>query len=126
MTDNLFEKLFGPTIYMYSDDDAVREGVLVPFIDRDQDTGHRITQTAWNELTTYHSARRYPDYEDTAFYRFFYAELQPLVSAARHEWDYGDILKTDYTFNTNLRAEGLLWYVPNERGGITMMLPEDY
>src|ERR1044071_6139884 len=104
MTDNLFTKLFGAPIYVYTDDDAVRDGILIPFIDRDKDTGHRMTNTAWGELTTYHRAHGYPDYEDAAFYRFFYAELQPLISAARHEWDYGDILKTDYTFNTKRRT----------------------
>jgi len=66
------------------------------------------------------------NYTDQAFYRFFMAELLPLVPAAHHEWNYGDILKTDYLFNTQCRSDGVLWHVPNERGGITVMRPEDY
>jgi hypothetical protein len=120
------EHLFGKPISTYTDDMAVQDGILIPFIDRDRDTGDRMTASAWHDLTEYHRAHGYPDYADEQFYRFFYAELQPLVAPARHAWDHSDILKTDYTFNTNQRAEGTLWYIPNERGGITIMKPEDY
>lgn len=120
------EHLFGKPISTYTDDMAVADGTLIPFINRDKDTGDRITNTAWHALTEYHRKHSYPDYADEQFYRFFYAELQPLIGKARHDWDHGDILKTDYTFNTACRNNGTLWYIPNERGGITMMLPEDY
>src|SRR5262245_58290476 len=115
------EDLFGKPLYVYTDDMAVRDGILIPFVDRDRDTGHRTTSNAWQELTTYHRAHEYPDYEDTYFYRFFFAELQPLIAKAHHDWNHHDILKTDYTFNTKQTEEGILWYVPNERGGITIM-----
>jgi len=126
MTDNLFEKLFGPTISQYSDDDAVHDGVLIPFAVRTRDTGHRITRHAWDELTTYQKAHGYTDYTETQFHDFFLAELLPLVPRAHHDWNYREILKTDYAFSTRPANEGVIWYVPNERGGITMMLPEDY
>src|SRR5690348_1114649 len=119
------ENLFGKPLYEYTDDMAVRDGMLIPFIVRERDTGHRITTNAWHDLTTHHQPH-YPAYQDNDFYRFFLAELLPLVDKAVHEWDYGTILKSDYNFNTKLRGDGVLWYVPNERGGVTMMKPEDY
>ena len=120
------EHLFAKPISTYTDEQAVHDGVLIPFITRERDTGHRITSAAWEDLTAYHRNHGYPEYQDEQFYRFFFAELLPLVPAAREGWDHGGILKTDYTFNTKARTEGLLWYVPNERGGITIMKPEDY
>ncbi len=126
MTHNPLDDLFGPTISQYTDDMAVQDGNLIPFIERDRDTGDRITANAWEGLITYHRAHGYPDYADEQFYRFFYAELQPLIAPARHAWDHSDIFKTDYSFSPQQRAEGTLWYVPNERGGITIMKPEDY
>src|SRR5712675_1996513 len=110
MTDNLITKIFGTPISTYTDDDAVIDGILIPFILYERDTGHRVTSPAWHELTTYHKAHGYPDYTDQAFYRFFMAELLPLVPAAHHEWNYGDILKTDYLFNTQCRSDGVLWH----------------
>jgi hypothetical protein len=126
MTNNPLEDLFGPTISQYTDDHAVEDGTLVPFIERGKDTLHRVTRTAWEEMIAYHRTHNYPEYSDAELYRFFYAELQPLVSAAHHGWNHADILKTDYTFDTRQSKDGVLWYVPNERGGITIMLPEDY
>jgi hypothetical protein len=120
------EDLFGKPLYEYTDDMAVRDGILIPFLTAKQDTGHRITSNAWQELTTYHREHGSPEHDDAAFYRFFFAELLPLVKAAHQAWNNADILKTDYTFNTTVRMEGVLWYVPNERNGITIMLPEDY
>ena len=120
------DSLFDQPLYEYTDEQAVHDGVLIPLIARSRDTGHRITATAWHALTDYHKQHGYPAYQDKEFYRFFFAELLPLVPAAHHGWQYGGMLKTDYTFSTERRNPGLLWYVPNERGGITMMCPEDY
>jgi hypothetical protein len=35
-------------------------------------------------------------------------------------------LKTDYNFSVTTRDEEVLWYLPNEVRGVTMMLPSDY
>ena len=38
----------------------------------------------------------------------------------------GGILKTDFDFRVTNASDDVLWYIPNEIGGITMMKPEDY
>ena len=100
----------------------------MPFVARGRDTGHRLTSNAWRELKQYYREHGYPEYGDREFYGFFYAELLPLVGEANRVWEAGDILKTSYDFRVLKKAEEwrLLWYVPNEVGGITVMKPEDY
>ena len=45
----------------------------------------------------------------------------------RAEEAFGDILKTDFNFRVgDYKHSNVLWYLPNERRGITMMKPEDY
>lgn len=56
------------------------------------------------------------------------AELLPLVPEAICVWRDnvgGGILKTDYDFRVTKQDRDVLWYVPNEIGGVTVMRPED-
>ena len=124
--DDKLEKFWGEPVYSYTDQDAVNDGVLVPFIAGKRDTLHQITSNAFNELSVYHRNNMYPNYDDAEFYRFFFYELLPLVGEARRVYGKGDILKTTFDFlMVKDASEEILWYVPNEVGGITMMLPSD-
>ena len=114
-------------VFRYTDAEAVADGVLIPFRTRRGDTGHRITSNAYAELTDYHRQYGCADYDDAAFLRFFFAELLPLVPAAHETYRHAGILRTDYRFAViDALQEETLWYLPNENGGVTMMLPSDY
>jgi hypothetical protein len=110
-----------------TDEQAVEDSVLVPFVAKGKDTGHRITRNAYEELKRYHLDRGCQTYEEAEFCRFFLTELLPLVPAARLRYRQGGILTTNYDFRVSDRKhERVLWYLPNEKGGITIMKPEDY
>jgi hypothetical protein len=126
-SDDLLNELFGEAISSYTDEQAVEDGTLVPFVAGGKDTGHRITGNAYGELKRYYSGRGHESYGDAEFYRFFFAELLPLVPAARLKYRQGGILTTNYDFSASHgKHERVLWYIPNEKGGITIMKPEDY
>ncbi|MEW5981729.1 MAG: hypothetical protein AB1806_05090, partial [Acidobacteriota bacterium] len=66
---------------------------------------------------------------DQQFGEFFFHELLALVPEALHVYEHnvgGGILKTDYDFRVTRKREDVLWYIPNERHGVTIMLPSDY
>jgi hypothetical protein len=115
-------------IYSYGDEQAVDDGVLVPFKANDRDTGHRITSNAYEALKDHYSKKGYEDYDDPLFIQFFFCELLPLVKEAVKEYEKGGILKTNYDFKVRKDPppSETLWYVPNERNGVTIMKPEDY
>ncbi|MBI4446880.1 MAG: hypothetical protein HY645_13365 [Acidobacteria bacterium] len=120
------KELFGDVIYEYTDEQAVADGVLIPFIVNEKDTHHRITSNAYHELTEHYEQQGY-EYDDARYLGFFLHELLPLAPAAVREYQAGGILKTDYDFRVVKREQGeILWYLPNEIGGVTMMKPEDY
>ena len=51
----------------------------------------------------------------------------PLVPEATEEHKRGTVLRTNYDFQVVSRTvEALLWFVPNEIGGMTVMKPSDY
>ena len=81
--ESKLRNLFGDTIYTYSDSEAIEDGVLIPFISGGKDTGHRVTRPAFEALSEHYTACGYASYGPNDFYRFFYAELQPLIGAAR-------------------------------------------
>ena len=83
------KEFFGEPIFSYTDRDAINDGVLIPFIAGEQNTLHRITSNAFNELAEYHRQRCYPKYEAPDFYRFFFYELLPLVGEAYRVYDQG-------------------------------------
>lgn len=115
-------------VYSYTDEQAIEDGILKPFIANGRDTRHRVTGNAYETLTEHHRPA-YPEYDETAFMRFYLHELLPLAPEAVRVWEKnigGGILKTDYDFRVTKRSDDVLWYLPNEIGGVTMMKPEDY
>lgn len=61
--------------------------------------------------------------------REYLHELLLLIPEAVRVWEKnigGGILKTTYDFQVTKQDRDVLWYVPNEVGGVTMMKPEDY
>ena len=60
------------------------------------------------------------------FAGFFLHELLPLIEPALIEYQKDGILKTDYDFAVTTTSPDVLWYLPNEVGGTTVMLPDDY
>ena len=64
-------EVFGEPIYEYTDGQAVADGILMPFIVKQKDTGHRITRNALAALKDHYSERGYRNYSDGQFYRFF-------------------------------------------------------
>lgn len=122
-------ELFGEPIFEYTDEQAVADGVLIPFVVGNRDTRHRITGNAFRTLKEYYSARGYARYRDEQFGEFFLRELLPLVPEALHVYQHnvgGGVLKTDYDFSVTKKRDDVLWYIPNERNGVTIMLPGDY
>ena len=122
------QELFGDVIFSYTDEQAVDDGVLKQFLAGERDTRHRITGNAYHELTD-HYRPSYPKYTEQDFMRFYLTELLSLVPEAIRVYEKnigGGILKTTYDFRVTQQDRYVLWYVPNEIGGITMMKPEDY
>lgn len=131
MTDDFLRELYGPAIFIYTDSQAIADGILIPFVTTKRDTGHRITSNAWNELTEYHRKGGDPDYKDNDFYKFFYAELLPLAPYALKTWNESGILMTDFDFKVGkyeVNTPNVLWYEPNYNtpASVTMMLPQDH
>ena len=125
---DFLKELFGEVIFSYTDADAIADGVLIPFLSAGKDTGHRITNNAYTELKE-HYAPQYPEYKDADFYKFFFNELLPLVPEAFRVYKADEILTTDFDFKVRKydpAKSQQLWYVPNEVGGVTEMLPSDY
>ena len=116
-------------VFSYTDDQAVDDGVLKRFLTpQGRDTTHRITGNAYDQLTEHHKPA-YPQYTEGDFMRFYLAELLPLIPEVVRVYEKnigGGILKTDFDFRVTKTSDDVLWYIPNEIGGVTMMKPEDY
>lgn len=119
------DSVFGDVIFRYTDADAVQDGVLVQLqTPAGADTGHRITRNALEELKRYH--RDKAEESEDSFLRYVLLELLPIAGTAAKLYEAGGVLKTGYDFSNVGRGQGVLWYLPNEVGGITIMKPEDY
>lgn len=104
-------------ISSYTAQDAIRDGVLSPL----GKSNHLITTNLLVELKEKHSMQT----EEAL--RFALCELLPLVSYAFKTYENGRILKSNYKFKVgNYKHSEIIWYMPNELGGITMMMPGDY
>ena len=118
-------------ISSYTDGEAIEDGVLMSFKVKTSEgikviPNHRITANAFNALKEYHG-KRYPEYDDVDFLGFFFNEILTLRQYAIDAWENGGILKTDFRFKVgNFNHSKILWFLPNENGGVTVMLPEDY
>ena len=125
-SQDLLRELFGDPIYSYGDDQAVADGILVPFVAERKDTRHRITRNAFETLKQHYRGHGYEKYSDLEFHNFFLAELLPLAPFAVREYEAGGVFKTTYDFKVTKANRDVLWYLPNEVRGVTVMLPEDY
>jgi len=105
-------------IYSYTDKQAIQDG----FIHALSPT-NRITNNAYTELT-----RKYPNYKtNQELLDFIQFELNILVPYAFKRYNRGSMLKSDYNFKVgNFKHSQILWFIPNENKGITIMKPEDY
>jgi hypothetical protein len=117
---------FGDPIFTYTDNQAVEDSVLVPFVTKRGDTGHRITRTAWDALREYYRERAEGRYADPEFARFLLSEMLPLIPEAVRTYKEGGILKTTYDFQVTKNRGRVFWFIPNEQNGVTLMRPEDY
>ncbi len=120
--DDDIERLFGPTIFSYTDEQAIADGVLVPLMTpAGRDTGHRITANALHELKTYLNDRR----DEASLALYVLREILPLLPEAyRCDREEQRFLAVGYDFR--VRRDGPLWLTPNEIGGTTLMKREDY
>ncbi len=58
---------------------------------------------------------------------FILCETLPLIAYAFRAYEQGGILKTNYKFKVgNFKHSEIIWMIPNEIGGLTLMKPEDY
>ena len=59
--------------------------------------------------------------------RFVLCELLPITPYAFKMYENGGILKSNYLFRVgNYKHSQIIWYIPNELGGLTLMMPGDY
>ena len=64
----------------------------------------------------------------TPINRFFLAEILPLEPFAKKTYERGGIMKLSYKFEVIERETSgpVLWLMPNELNGLTLMRPSDY
>jgi len=103
-------------IYSYTDQQAINDGVIIYL-----DSKNRVTNNAFIKIQ-----KKY-NYSLDETLKFIYCELMPIIPYAKKTFDQGGILKSDFNFKVgNFKHTQILWYIPNENQGITLMLPEDY
>lgn len=106
----------------YTDNEAIEDGCILPLLGN-----HRITRNAYEELKSHYQDKGYSDYKNNEFILFFGNEVLVLSGFAIRNFNNGGILKTDYNFKVgNYKHSKVLWLIPNELGGVTLMKPEDY
>lgn len=117
-------------IHSYGDREAVEDGTLIPLYAARRDTGHRVTRNAFEELKSYYKENGHaPTQTNEDFARFLLNELLPLTREAERIYRHnigGGILKTTYDFRVTQDSANVMWIVPNENSGVTLMRPEDY
>jgi hypothetical protein len=103
------EELFGAPIVVYTDEEAVADGVLVP-ITADGDV-NRITRAVFDRF-----AKPIGDPRACVF------DVTPLMDVIRALL----AVEPDRGWRTGTYHGWELWLIPNEVGGLTLMFPEDY
>jgi hypothetical protein len=102
-------EVFGAPIVVYTDEEAVADGVLVPIA---ADGGvNRITRAVFDQF-----AKPIGDPRACVF------DVTPLMDVIRTML----AVKPDRDWRTGSYHGWDLWLVPNEVGGLTLMFPEDY
>ena len=144
-------ELFGEPISIYSDQDAVDDGVLVAINDK----GDRVTSAVWHWLeTAMETMKKPPSCWPVDLFTFCAAKngatralamTRGIIDTNRREalrvynenigggifvlWprvDVDDRPTVIEDFEPTDPLHKTLWFVPNENDGITLMFPEDY
>ncbi len=105
-------------IFSYTAAQAVEDGVLAKL----GKSNHLVTNNLLVAMQKKHSM------ELGECLNFILCELLPLVPYAFNEYNNRNgILKTNYKFKVgNFKHSEIIWMIPNELGGLTLMKPEDY
>ena len=104
-------------ISTYTADQAIEDGVLVKL----GKSNHLVTNNLLIDLQKKHSM------ELGECLNFILCEILPIVAYAFKVDEQGRILKTNYKFKVgNFKHSEIIWMIPNEIGGLTLMKPEDY
>ena len=109
-------------IYEYTDKQAIDDGVIHRFfVNGKEIPQHRITNNALEAIKEKYNK------DDGQALEFVFYELMPLIPYAFKMYVHGDLLATDYNFKVGkFRHSQIIWFIPNENKGITVMKPEDY
>jgi len=111
-------------IYSYTDQQAIEDGIIHPFFTKEGKaiSGHRVTNNALESIK-----KKYNKNDGEAL-EFIFCELLPLIPYAFKKYNKDqDILTTNFKFKVgNFKHSEILWFIPNENKGITVMLPSDY
>lgn len=87
-------------------------------------TPHRVTNSLLEAIK-----RKY-NYEDNEAYQFILNEMLILVPYAIKTYNAGGIFKTNFKFKVgnfkHSEHSEIIWFIPNENNGVTVMRPEDY
>ncbi len=109
MKENECESCFPEPISVYTDSQAVEDGVLVP-VTADGGT-NRVTRAVFDEFTTSIGNKVLK-----------FTDITALLAAIR----FMHRLTPDDGWRTGIYQGKKLWLIPNEVGGLTLMFPEDY
>ncbi len=103
------ESCFGEPISVYTDSQAVEDGVLVPVTG---DGGvNRVTRAVFDQFT-----------KSIGNKSLKITDITALMAAIR----FMHRLTPDNGWRTGIYQSKKLWLIPNEVGGLTLMFPEDY
>lgn len=104
-------------ISSYTDQEAVSDGTIHILAQ----SNNRVTNSALMAIK-----RKY-NYSYGQTLDFINNELLPISQYAFKIFNQGGILKTNFRFKVgNFRHSEILWFIPNENNGLTVMRPEDY
>lgn len=106
---NPIDDIFGEPISIYTDQQALDDGVLVTI--NDQGGVNRVTCAVFDHFVK--------PIGDPALKEF---NLSPLLQAIRAMRQ----ITPDDGWRTGEHDGKILWLIPNEVGGLTLMFPEDY
>ena len=114
----------------YTAKDAIDDGVLVPLLIRTEigflHSGvNRITSSALSEIVSFYS-RVLLKKSMEEWLSYFEVQIRKNAKLIQHAENNNTFFKTKLDYLPMRNAGLCLWYVPNEMGGITIMLPGDY
>lgn len=115
-------------IHSYGDKDAIEDGVIHALDPENRVTNNLLEYAGhmiWKLKSRQDHEFKEGDGEAEAATKFFMmANNDEFAHQARKLWDSGSILKLALDFAVS--EKGNIWVIPNEVGGLTFMLPEDY